>query len=237
MSYSTWTPHAVLSNARPWRGSIWRVVEAQHIAATMKLVDSRDEQDVLETLLESSKPALSEQTIGLDYLLATPFRYPPRAHGSRFRTATDPGVFYGAQEIRTACAELGYWRWQFLLSAIGLDEIEPVAHTAFQAKIAAAVVDLRKPPFSQTAHLWQHPSDYSATQAFAKIAREAKLGGIHYTSVRDPKHAGCLAVLTPAAFAIAKPNPISQTWWLSVQKTGVIWRRDKDSMGFSFSED
>lgn len=68
------------------------MVEAQHIASTMKIVDDAAEQDVLETLLESSKPAQPPGVSRLDYLLATPFRYNPLRGGSRFRAVTDPGV-------------------------------------------------------------------------------------------------------------------------------------------------
>lgn len=89
------------------------MVEAQHTASTMKIVDSRDEQDVLE----ESKPARPAAAEALDFLLATPFRYDPRRGGSRFRAATDPGVFYGAESVRTAGAKLGYWRWRFLIDA------------------------------------------------------------------------------------------------------------------------
>lgn len=77
MSSTTWTPLAVSSEARAWRGSTWRIVEAQHVASTMKIVDSAAEQEALESLLEAGKPALPDATSGLDYLLATPFRYPP----------------------------------------------------------------------------------------------------------------------------------------------------------------
>ena len=133
------------------------MVESQHIAATMKLVDNRDEQDLLESLLESSKPNRSDDTTALDYLLATPFRYDPKRGGSRFRAVNDPGVFYGAESVRTAGAELGYWRWKFLQDAIDLERLEPVAHTAFQAEIATSVVDLQHPPFDEHAAIWQHP--------------------------------------------------------------------------------
>lgn len=108
------------------------MVESQHIAATMKLVDSHAEQDVLESLLEFNKPAQPHGTAGLDYVLATPFRYPPIRQGSRFRAITDPGVFYGAASVHTAAAELGYWRWKFLRDAVDLERLEPVAHTAFR---------------------------------------------------------------------------------------------------------
>ena len=37
--------------------ALWRGVEAQHVIATMKLVDNADEQQLLEELLETSKPA------------------------------------------------------------------------------------------------------------------------------------------------------------------------------------
>ncbi len=114
MSFNTLTPAAVSSEARPWAAPVWRMVEAQHIASTMKIVDNDAEQDLLETLLEGSKPAQPASALALDYLLATPFRYNPLRGGSRFRAITDPGVFYGAESVRTASAELGFWRWRFL---------------------------------------------------------------------------------------------------------------------------
>lgn len=233
MSFNTWTPLAVSSEAHDWRGSVWRIVEAQHIASTMKIVDSKDEQDLLETLLEGSKPAHPATAKALDYLLATPFRYDPLRGGSRFRSVIDPGVFYGAESVRTAGAELGYWRWKFLKDAIDLEKLEPVAHTAFRADVSTLIADLRKPPFSGDAEAWLHPTDYSATQAFARVAREANIGGIVYQSVRDPHPAWCMALLTPQAFSKPKPHPARQTWWLAVHQEEVIWRRDNEFMTFS----
>ena len=198
----------------------------------MKLVDNDEEQDMLETLLEGSKPAQPSATKGLDYLLATPFRYYPARGGSRFRAITDPGVFYGAESVHTAAAELGYWRWKFLKDAIDLERLEPVAHTAFSAVINTTVVDLRQDPFSANAQAWLHPSDYSATQALAQAARQVNVGAIQYQSVRDPNPTWCMALLTPQAFAKNKPNPLMQTWWLAVHPDAVIWRRNSESMNF-----
>lgn len=209
------------------------MVEAQHVASTMKIVDSRDEQDMLERLLESGKPSLPAGLEKLDYLLATPYRYPPRHHGSRFRAATDPGVFYGAGSVRTAAAELGYWRWRFLKDAVDLVRIEPVAHTAFSVDVAAQSIDLRAAPFDRDHVVWTHPSDYSGTQRIARIAREASVGAIVYTSVRDPEPAWCLALLDPFGFAAKRPNPGAQTWWLAVGHREISWRRDRESMTFT----
>lgn len=209
------------------------MVESQHIAATMKLVDNCDEQDLLESLLESSKPPQPDGTAGLDDLLATPFRYDPKRVGSRFRAVTDPGVFYGAESVRTAGAELGYWRWRFLKDAVDLERLEPVAHTAFRVEVATPVVDLRRPPFDVDATIWQHPTDYAPTQQLARVVREADVGGILYRSVRDPQPSWCLALLTPAGFAKLKPHAERQTWYLAVSQHEVTLRRDTESMQFS----
>jgi hypothetical protein len=66
-------------------------VEAQHVVSTMRLVDSAAEQDLLEQLLEGSKPALPPAARPLHYLLATPFRYrrrTPAAFGRRTARAS-----------------------------------------------------------------------------------------------------------------------------------------------------
>jgi hypothetical protein len=209
------------------------MVESQHVAGTMKLVDNRDEQDLLESLLESSKPSRPADTAGLEYLLATPFRYDPKRGGSRFRALTDPGVFYGAESLRTAAAELGYWRWRFLQDAVDLERLEPVAHTAFRADVATAVVDLQQAPFDVDAAIWQHPTDYAPTQQFARVAREAGIGGILYRSVRDPEPSWCLALLTPAGFARPEAHAERQTWYLAVSPHEVTLRRDTESMQFA----
>jgi hypothetical protein len=212
------------------------MVEAQHVASTMKIVDSPAEQDVLEALLEAGKPALPPEAETLDYLLATPFRYPPLPGGSRFRIGIDPGVFYGADTVATAAAELGYWRWKFLSDAVDLNRLEPVPHTAFCAQVSTTAVDLRQSPFDRDAARWTHPTDYADTQAFARVARQAEVGGIVYASVRSPTPAWCLALLTPTGFAQRKPVGNAQTWWLAVTVEGVLWRRDAQSMGYSAAD-
>jgi hypothetical protein len=209
------------------------MVESQHIASTMKLVDTSDEQDLLETLLEASKPPAPTSAEELNYLLATPFRYDPLRGGSRFRGTTDLGVFYGAQTVRTAGAELGYWRWKFVQESEDIDRLEPVAHTAFHVDVSTQVIDLQKQPFNRDAEHWMHPTDYGATQALAQMAREANVGGIVYRSVRDPEPAWCLALLDPAGFAMNAPHPETQTWYLAVTPREVILRRDNEALRFA----
>ena len=93
MSSSIWTQCAGASRLTRLRLSPWRVVEAQHQISTRKLVDSIDEQAILEQLIETSKPV--DATGGRRHvLLATPFRYPPLRHGSRYGARHDPGLWY-----------------------------------------------------------------------------------------------------------------------------------------------
>jgi len=238
VSSTTWTPAAVAAEGRRWRGRLWRAVEAQHRATTMRLVDTLEEQAQLEQLLETSKPPAPAAAQGLHYLLVTPFRYPPRfPTGSRFRAATDAGVFYGAAEQRTACAELGYWRWRFLMDSPALQKLEPLAHTLFQCGVAGLTIDLRLAPFLRNKAHWTSRNDYTHCQQLAAAAREAGVAMIRYASVRDPRAGACAAVLTPSAFT--SPPAEEQSWLLTVTRTRVSWQRDSvlHSQGFEFAAD
>lgn len=204
---------------------LWRAVEAQHRVSTMVLVDTLDEQALLERILDDSKPALESGQRSLHYLLFTPFRYPPLPNGSRFRGPLDPGVFYGADAIRTACAELGYWRWRLMADSPKLQSIPPVPQTLFRTTVAGKTIDLRVPPLSRRRKQWTDPEDYAACQ---KLAREARVEGvqlIRYQSVRDPESGACAAVLSHTAFVHAEPAE-SQAWTLAVFRHRVVWRRD-----------
>ena len=234
MSSITWTPAAVASELRPWQGALWRAVEAQHRVATLRLVDTLQEQALLEQLLDDSKPAAPVSP--RHYLLTTPFRYPPpHPGGSRFRGPADPGVFYGADERRTACAELGYWRWRFLLDSPSLQRLQALPQTLFQAQAGCAAIDLTAEPLSRDADRWRSPDDYSACQQLARAARAAGAGAICYQSVRDPQRGRCAAVLSPASFT-SEPL-LEQSWQLAVTPERIQWRRDSVLFPESFEFD
>jgi hypothetical protein len=204
-------------------------VEAQHVASSLRLVANVREQLVLERLLDQSKPPLPAEAADLHYLLATPFRYSSPI-GSRFRAPADSGIWYGAEVQRTACAELGFWRWRFLMDSEALETIGPSPQTVFRAGIDGRLVDLTEPPFKKFRAEWTHPDDYGATQAFARTARQASIDAIRYESVRDPEHAKAVAVLRPCF----KPrSPLEQhTWLLTVRRTAVIWHREGETFEF-----
>ena len=230
MSSSTWTPRAVASEARRAQRRLWRAVEAQHIASTLRLVSNVAEQAALERILEGSKPPLPEGCADLHYLLITPFRYSAPI-GSRFRAPADGGVWYGAEKQRTACAELGFWRWRFLIDSVALSSLGPAPQTVFRAGIDARLVDLTIAPFKRARAEWTDRTDYAATQRFARLAREAPIDAIRYESVRDPQHGGAVAVLSPQCFKPRKP--LEQcTWFLTVRAEAAIWQREGETYEF-----
>ena len=232
MSSTTWTPRAVASKAASCTLPLWRAVEAQHVVSTMRLVDGLAEQEVLEGILERTKPALPAEAKGIDYLLFTPFRYPPTGSGSRFRAVTDAGVFYGAEERRTACAEVGYWRWRFLMDSPGLADLGSVPHTLFKVKAETTAIDLRTKPFAAQSRRWTAMNDYRSTQHIAQLARQAGVGMIRYQSVRDPDKGGCAALLTPEAFVSPRRPLDKQTWLLTVTRAFSTWQRNDENFEF-----
>lgn len=227
MSSPTWTASALASEARPFAGDAWRMVEAQHVASSSKLLADPDEQAELERLLDASKPALPEAARGLHYLLTTPWRYRPGPGGSRFRGQFDPGVWYGAETVACSAAEIGYWRCRFIRDSEGLQRLDPLPYTAFRATIATDAIDIRDPTFDHGRPGWTDPDSYRASQALAATAHEAGLGAIVYPSARHPDRPPpwCIAALRLDAFARSRPRPDFQTWFLTATETDAVWNR------------
>lgn len=236
MSSPIWTPDALSSEARPYARKCWRLVEAQHRVSTLKLVDTLDEQALLETLIEDTKPPVPPECAHLDYLLATPFRYGSYPHGSRFRRAgRSPGVFYASEHWRTAVAELAFYRLLFFADSPDTPwPSDAGEYTAFSVMLSTPLaLDLTAPPLSRDAALWRNTTDYAATQAIADTAREAGLMLIRYGSVRDPQGGMNVAALSCAAFA--RPKPVDRrSWRLRVGAFGVqaICEHPVERLGF-----
>jgi hypothetical protein len=210
--------------AQPYEGVGWRLVEAQHWVSTLKLTDDLEEQEILERLIEETKPDIPAECRALDYLLATPFRYGAvYPHGSRFRRAgKTPGVFYASEQAGTAVAELAFYRLLFFAESPQTPwPVNPFEFTAFSVALKTARgVDLGAPPWSDERTTWTHLTDYAACQALADAARGAQIALIRYESVRDPRRGQNLAVLDCAAFA--EPHPLERrTWRLKLGLFGV----------------
>ena len=240
MPSTTWTRAALSSSARPLSGICWRVVEAQHHVSTLKLVDTLDEQQQLEALIEDTKPPVPPECRHLHYLLSTPFRYGPAyPTGSRFRRAgISEGVFYAAEAPETAVAEMTFHRLLFFAESPDTPwPTNPAQYTAFAAEYRSRkAIDLTRGRLKAHSAAWSHPTDYSQCQALAESARMAAIEIIRYRSVRDPKKRMNLALLTCRAFA--KPEPLSlQTWRIHLRATGAQAICESPKSGIAFDRD
>ena len=215
MSSSIWTQCAGGSDTRlrlrHLRLSPWRVVESQYRISTRKLVDSLEEQALLEQMIEASKPA---EAFGprVHVLLSTPFRYPPLRHGSRFGARHELGVWYGSETQRTLFAEAAYYRLVFLDGTRANLGAVTTSHTAFTVGVRTdRGLDLTLPPFASHRATLASPVDYLETQALGREMRAAAIEAFRYPSARDAEPGVNVGVLTPVAFGAARPRQF-ETW-------------------------
>jgi hypothetical protein len=215
MSPSIWTRCAARFKPRRLVASAFRAVEDQHVNSTRKLVESDDEQAVLEALIEGAKPPLPElpRLSSLHYLLATPFRHAPLRHGSRFGTRQEDGIFYCAEGRGVLFAEKAYYAFLFLAGTeANLDPLTRT-HTLFAVSLASSRgADLTRPPFEPFTAAISSPASYAESQPLGRALREAGVEICRYRSARDP-HGGKNFALFAPAFAV--PRPLRSERWIS----------------------
>jgi hypothetical protein len=185
------------------------VVESQHLFSTRPLVDSDAEHQVLEELIEGKKPP---GPAGPHFLLATPFRYPPLPHGSRFGTRAEHGIWYGSTQPRTAFAEAAYYRLLFLEgTAADLGSLM-VEVSAFRVGYKTARgVDLTAAPFREHEREISSPVAYQAAQRLGAAMREDGVEAFRYRSARDREGGVNVGFFVPAPFGARKPS-VPETW-------------------------
>jgi RES domain len=195
-------------------GTVLRLVESQEQVATRSLVRTLAEQSLLEDLIEASKPKLPGPAIGLHYLLATPFRYPPLPWGSRFGRRFEPSLFYAARTADTVLAESAYYRFVFW-SGMAVPPSAPLdtRHTLFSVAVGTrSGLQLQHPPFEAHAAALLDRRYYGATQALGSAMRAAGIEAFEYRSARDPQQGLNVALFTPAAFDSRRPDILDE--WL-----------------------
>jgi hypothetical protein len=231
------TPDILSSHARRAAGTCWRVIEAQHRVSTLKITDTVVEQELLESLIEASKPALPKECEHLHYLLSTPFRHgAPYPSGSRFRRAgLTPGVFYASHHVETAIAEAVFWR--LLFYADSPDTPWPAnagEYTAFACAYSTGrAIDLTRPPYEARRASWMHPTKLDDCQALADEARAANIDTIRYSSVRDPQHRINVALLRCRAFA-RPAETARQTWRIQLSASGARTQCEMPRLSLDF---
>jgi hypothetical protein len=221
MSPSIWTRCAASFRPRKIDLSAWRVVESQYVLSTRKLVDSDEEQALLEELIDRVKPPVppGPEFRGLHYLLFTPFRHPPLRYGSRFGTRAERGIWYGSRELATSLAEVSYYRLLFLegtVAELGTLTVELTAYTAALRMRTGA--DLTRPPFREHEAEISSKTSYDASQRLGRDMRAERVEGFLFASARATR--GTNVGLFAPAFASKRPKRY-ETWTCSADRSKV----------------
>lgn len=218
------------------RNRLIRIVESQEQIATNHLVETFEEQELLEQLLDDTKPALPASNSPRHYLLLTPFRYPPLKYGSRFGSRFEPSLFYGSLALSTAFAETAYYRFLFWLGMT----VPPATgrfltqHTLFGVEYASKRgLQLQQPPFSDYAETLMHPYDYTATQRLGRSMREHQIEAFEFCSARDAERGLNAALFIPDALASDQPL-YQQQWICDTDSQRVSFYSSEDKSVYSF---
>jgi hypothetical protein len=186
------------------------------------LVDTDEEQRILEELIDAQKPVRKDDDARpIHYLLYTPFRYPPLRHGSRFGTRLEPGIWYGSLVRRALFAEAAYYRLLFVEgSAADLTPLD-LELTVFRVRVKTARgIDLTAPPFSAHETALSSKSNYDVSHSVGQAMRAAGIEAFTYRSARDTEGGTNIGLFTARAFAERKPSSV-ETWWCRVERERV----------------
>ncbi len=200
----------MLARAEPGTlmGTLKRIVENQEQKVTLDLTDSLAEHDVLESLLEASKPLSGDHgsLARFDYLLRTPWRYPPLRWGSRFGRRFEPSLFYGSLGLRALFAEAAYYRLLFLEGMATPFRDRVISQfTVFEALFRTdRGFDLSLPPFRRHEAVLRHKANYQPCQQLGSVLREKGIEAILYLSARAPGDAMNVALFSPMALRSRK---------------------------------
>ena len=217
-------------------GTLYRLVESQEQIATRQLVDTLEEQALLEDMLEAVKPAYPENTEKLHYLLKTPFRYPPLKWGSRFGRTFESSIFYGGCSVNVTLAESAYYRWVFWYSMDGQAVKNTMCseHTLFSVGYQSDQgIRLQSTPFDVHFDLIADPIHYSHAQLLGTSMRNQGVEVFEYPSARSNDQEICVGLFSSKSFIHDHPLD-KQQWFCDVSAEKVIFKSIEDSQIICF---
>lgn len=145
--------------------------------------------------------------------------------GSRFSDGSY-GVYYAAQALETAIAEVGHHRARFL--ARTAEPAIDIDLRVISATIQAELHDLRG--LGKRGAALFDPNDYAAPQALGRRLRDAGSWGVQFPSVR---HAGglCVGVFRPKAIRNARATMHIALHWDGRRITHWYEKRGPHALG------
>lgn len=224
---SIWTESEGIKLVKNLKLEPWRMVESQHISSSRDLVESREEHDLLEELLENSKQGIANNK---HYLIYTPFRYPPLKYGSRFGNTYEQSLWYGSINLLTVLAEVAFYRLKFFADTSADLEYIEIPMTAFKAYIQTENgIDLTTPHFKKYQDKISNKTSYADSQKLGADMRDANIEAFIFNSARDKTFGKNVAAFTPDAFKMKDNQYITdmQNWRCIANQNIIEFSRDE----------
>lgn len=206
----------------PWQPSYRAIPSRFPPVSLFEDVAHPDELDAVFALQALTNPRLRMETGAIDLVphserVAGPGSTPVMAAfthlnpgGSRFSDGTW-GVYYAAESLETAVAEVGFHAARFMAetSQLPID----IDYRSCVAELVQPLHDLRSRHWTAV----HDPASYSASAQLARVYRAAGSWGLLYRSVRRPG-GECAAVLRPKAVRL----PVVQGAHFSLRWDGRV---------------
>ena len=208
----------------------FRVVEDQQYISTRPLVDNDIEHEILENMLEDSKPPKPQpfemsDAARSDYLLFTPFRYPPLLSGTRFGKATERSIFYGCIDLEGAFAEIASQRFNFLDDTDAEIPLVTINYTSFKFFAQTRLfLDLTKSPFNTYQAILTDKYSYKNSQELGAILRKNNIEIFYFFSARNSNSTN-IAIFSPSVFTKRTSN--HKHWQCAVNTKNVEFSMER----------
>lgn len=221
---------------KPLSAEVFRVAESQQKVATNTLVDTLEEQKMLEEMLNRVKPKIPQACEQYDYLIYTPFRYPPLKHGSRFGKKIHPSIFYGSKNIEAAFAELAYYRFVYYdgMMAAPKKKQKVTQHASFCIDLQAEKgIALNKVPFNKYKNKISDPTSYDISQKIGEEMRDQGVQAFSYFSARAQDEVN-MGIFTCNAIKSLVPEGLGHWSCITRDKSVIIRSLDDRWSSISF---
>jgi len=226
-------------NIRTINETAWRMVESQEKISTRKLVDSIEEQKVLDGIIEESKLDVSASQTAFHPFLYDQFSYPPLKYGSRFGKKTEPSLWYGSLSAETTMVEKAFYRFALIDASVGDFGMVSSLMTLFSVRLKITNgARLNESPFNKYKNQISSPTNYEVSQLLGARMRANDLDGFTFVSARDKNMGINVGLLKLSAFANKHPDAGSfQTWQCNTTKRNVEFTNSINDDVFVFPVD
>lgn len=226
-------------NFKSLSAKVFRVAESQLQVATEILVDTSVEQRMLEGMLDHEKPPIPQDCDRFNYLIFTPFRYPPLKHGSRFGKKIHPSIFYGSKNIEAAFAELAYYRFVYYdgMMTAPKNKQKVTQHASFSVDLQTEKgIALNEPPFKEHKSKISDPTSYDVSQKIGKEMRDEGVEAFSYYSARAVNKVN-VGIFTCKAIKNQVPDELSHWSCITRDRSVTIRSLDDRWSNISFELD